>query len=428
MTAQRRQDDTLREAVERLLEKWEAKSNEPTFDEFDRLVCDTYESRASDLRAVLAAHPAPSPDADLCGLCKQPATGLASIDTTRYCHGDEDASPTCYEVACWRETGRVSSPMDMDTRPGLCACGRPGCSDGSDTLVAASSLQPMPDPYKSGGMVDTMTDPYRGSNANERCHCGMPVVYGYDGDPTNHRGMCEHCDSVRCDAYPGECGRLGVLVTSVPAGSDTADEPRVCGERYGVQPDICRKPEGHEGWHDDGTGQWPVEPAPSLTPEPVACVWDVATGYQCPRCQLYVAVVKRDSPVYCPRGCVQEPAPPEDEREALAAAIYAGGDEPEWITTADGSPNAGSYEHADRVIAAGWRSPTEVAALVTDAERRTREQVAGEIAEAFWESFTPDMGGVDWPDDEAIQRFARKVAPLINLATRAAAKAVGTDG
>lgn len=37
------------------------------------------------------------------------------------------------------------------------------------------------------------------------CHCGGTIVYGYDGDPTHHRGMCEHCDAVRCDAYPGAC-------------------------------------------------------------------------------------------------------------------------------------------------------------------------------------------------------------------------------
>lgn len=39
------------------------------------------------------------------------------------------------------------------------------------------------------------------------CHCGAPLRFGYDDDPTHHRGMCAHCDSVRCDAYPGECGR-----------------------------------------------------------------------------------------------------------------------------------------------------------------------------------------------------------------------------
>lgn len=37
------------------------------------------------------------------------------------------------------------------------------------------------------------------------CHCGKPISYGYDGDPTHHRGMCAHCDAVRCDAYPGSC-------------------------------------------------------------------------------------------------------------------------------------------------------------------------------------------------------------------------------
>lgn len=37
------------------------------------------------------------------------------------------------------------------------------------------------------------------------CHCGQPVTYGYDGDPTHHRGMCADCDAVRCDAYPMDC-------------------------------------------------------------------------------------------------------------------------------------------------------------------------------------------------------------------------------
>lgn len=39
------------------------------------------------------------------------------------------------------------------------------------------------------------------------CHCGELVTYGYDSDPRHHRGMCAHCDPIRCDAYPGECGR-----------------------------------------------------------------------------------------------------------------------------------------------------------------------------------------------------------------------------
>lgn len=38
-----------------------------------------------------------------------------------------------------------------------------------------------------------------------RCHCGEPVTYGYDGDPTHHRDMCADCDAVRCDAYPMDC-------------------------------------------------------------------------------------------------------------------------------------------------------------------------------------------------------------------------------
>ncbi len=39
----------------------------------------------------------------------------------------------------------------------------------------------------------------------QSCHCGKPISYGYDGDPTHHRGMCARCDAVRCDAYPGSC-------------------------------------------------------------------------------------------------------------------------------------------------------------------------------------------------------------------------------
>ena len=39
------------------------------------------------------------------------------------------------------------------------------------------------------------------------CHCGEPVVFGYDSDPSHTRGLCSDCDAVRCDAYPGECGK-----------------------------------------------------------------------------------------------------------------------------------------------------------------------------------------------------------------------------
>lgn len=35
-----------------------------------------------------------------------------------------------------------------------------------------------------------------------KCHCGKLTKVHYDG---LSRGLCEHCDSVRCDAYPGAC-------------------------------------------------------------------------------------------------------------------------------------------------------------------------------------------------------------------------------
>lgn len=37
----------------------------------------------------------------------------------------------------------------------------------------------------------------------ESCHCGEPV----DTSEFRNRGMCTFCDDVRCDAFPGECGR-----------------------------------------------------------------------------------------------------------------------------------------------------------------------------------------------------------------------------
>lgn len=58
----------------------------------------------------------------------------------------------------------------------------------------------------------------------EACHCGQPFAYGYDGDPTHHRGMCEHCDMVRCDAHPGECGREDASVTAPGLGSPEVGE------------------------------------------------------------------------------------------------------------------------------------------------------------------------------------------------------------
>lgn len=97
--------DTLCEALERLLEKWEAKSNEPTFDEFDQLVCNTYGSRASDLRALLADHPAPSP------------------------------------------------------RPGRCTCGLPGCSDEPDTVGEPVCDCGAPVSAHGGEMDDCPTPP-----------------------------------------------------------------------------------------------------------------------------------------------------------------------------------------------------------------------------------------------------------------------------
>ncbi len=36
-----------------------------------------------------------------CAGCDRPATGFAFIGDDRYCHGDDDPSPTCYMLASW---------------------------------------------------------------------------------------------------------------------------------------------------------------------------------------------------------------------------------------------------------------------------------------------------------------------------------------
>ena len=36
---------------------------------------------------------------DQCAMCHQPAQGFAMLGGERYCHGDNDPSPTCYERA-----------------------------------------------------------------------------------------------------------------------------------------------------------------------------------------------------------------------------------------------------------------------------------------------------------------------------------------
>lgn len=90
---------------------------------------DRAEAQVAAVRAVLGDHPAPcllsscgwksaytailtaldtapaSPTTDqreTCGVCSKVATGLADINGQAYCHGDDEPSPTCYEVAVMR--------------------------------------------------------------------------------------------------------------------------------------------------------------------------------------------------------------------------------------------------------------------------------------------------------------------------------------
>lgn len=51
--------------------------------------------------------------------------------------------------------------------------------------------------------IDMSNDVWR---TDAKCHCGDNVVVRFQWNGFT-RGLCEHCDDVRCDAYPGECGR-----------------------------------------------------------------------------------------------------------------------------------------------------------------------------------------------------------------------------
>lgn len=50
----------------------------------------------------------------LCFYCGKKATGYAFIGDNRYCHGDDDLTPTCYEQGQWEDTGIVIPFESLD--------------------------------------------------------------------------------------------------------------------------------------------------------------------------------------------------------------------------------------------------------------------------------------------------------------------------
>ena len=61
------------------------------------------------------------------------------------------------------------------------------------------------------------------------CHCGRPVVFGYDDDPSHTRGLCRYCDAARCDAYPQDCPYVPQNATQEPrTASDGTPTPCGC--------------------------------------------------------------------------------------------------------------------------------------------------------------------------------------------------------
>jgi hypothetical protein len=53
------------------------------------------------------------PSEEPCARCgRETATGLAFIDNARYCHGDFDIEPTCYELSSRELYGLYTFPLD----------------------------------------------------------------------------------------------------------------------------------------------------------------------------------------------------------------------------------------------------------------------------------------------------------------------------
>ena len=52
-----------------------------------------------------------------CIWCRKPATGWAKINDARFCHGDDDESPTCYEKAQRADSWKLG--RDKDTQAAI---------------------------------------------------------------------------------------------------------------------------------------------------------------------------------------------------------------------------------------------------------------------------------------------------------------------
>jgi len=56
---------------------------------------------------------------ELCGECGRPATGFGVVNGVRYCHGDDDPTPTCYSRNTWRRPTQMKQytvPISIDPR------------------------------------------------------------------------------------------------------------------------------------------------------------------------------------------------------------------------------------------------------------------------------------------------------------------------
>jgi len=376
---------SLREAVESLLDKWQyERADYPIRTNAGAQYAAAAVRLCEDeLRATLAAHPAPDAETKP-AKCTRAKPDIA-IGTP---------------VLAWPMV-RTDQPLVTRTRTSAWQLA------GGTWLVSVEGI--------TGGIGLTHVDVLpaappsvpAGSEPVAYCaHCGKGLN---PGDP-----LCDHTGGptpIRCMA-PG-CDGEHVGEVTIPAGSDALHDGckdgwcYVATERDVACSDECGRVKGHCGRHIPAGSDAATDPASGLqvegdaatesagsdtADEPVCCCESSPPEFGGP-------IPDRDCPIHAP---VPSPAP-EDEREALLEVLVA-------TACACTDAEAAFGDEADAILAAGWKSPTEVTALlarVEDAEykawaagedatlaraeaegaiaeaKQTRAKVAGEIAQAI---------------------------------------------
>ena len=270
------------------------------------------------LRALTAILDAEQ-DETTCGLCCQPATGLASINGIRYCH--EGPTPTCYQVVMWRSHDEwIDDPSVPPEEPVMCDCGAPVS--------------------EHGGEMDDCPAPEGQPEGSERCGARHPVNETAVPcvEEAGHAGM--HVSSTGCAGSRIEwaCEHCGAIMHTSdrcalrPRPAAPAPVPDTC-------PDCGHSPHGSIGF------------CPNM-----------ASDNECSCTSIYTTV----------------PVPDDEAVEALAALLDSLAIKRETETIGQYDRRRARAILA-KLVELGWVSPEAHAAAVREAVQALGER----IAEAF---------------------------------------------